>query len=46
MKHPTSGMAGPIWGGVQLDIGRISLLNGAIDISKLEIQIFLNELTN
>lgn len=31
----TSGMAGPMWGGVQLDIGRISLLNGAIDIKRL-----------
>ena len=29
-------MAGPIWGGMKLVIGRISLLSGAIDISKLE----------
>ena len=29
-------MAGPIWGGMKLVIGRISLLRGAIDISKLE----------
>ena len=31
----TSGIAGPRCGGVQLVKGRISLLNGAIDISKL-----------
>jgi len=34
--YVTSGIAGPMWGGRQLDIGRISLLNGAIDISKLK----------
>ena len=32
----TSGIAGPMCGGEQLDMGRISLLNGAIDISKLK----------
>ena len=33
----TSGMAGPICCGVQLIMGRISLLNGAIDTSNLDV---------
>ena len=37
----TSGTAGPKCGGIQLLIGRISLLSGAIDTSSLQYtQIF------
>jgi len=34
-RDHTSGIAGPRWGGEQLLTGRISLLNGATDSSKL-----------
>lgn len=36
IRSQTSGSAGPMCGGVQLDIGLISLLSGAIEINKLK----------